>query len=258
MHSKDKFGGHERLLCQVLTDNSDIPFEHLQPEDGIIDTTVPVHPFQQRIEQLSSTPPSVLARCCPSTPSHLLSCMIMYCMHCLASCFARSAVQHTTHSLLTDKFATVSHVPVSKLTSSPVLMLRCSVSLHGDSYILHCGRTTVMLQCCSRTDYESRLEATYVHKADGPAAQHAFLADSWCPASSIVGAKALQCRCGVSISLHEQIAPLPVGVMMQAACPHLRMDESCSLQPHTLLNPLLLHTSPDFGATASWLCMYIT
>lgn len=49
-------------MWQVLTDNSDTPFEHLQPEDGVDDAAVPVHPFQQRIAQLDTTPPSVLAR----------------------------------------------------------------------------------------------------------------------------------------------------------------------------------------------------
>lgn len=56
------------MLCQVLTDNSDAPFEHLRPEDGVDDATVPVHPFQQRIVQLDSTPPSVLARCIAPLP----------------------------------------------------------------------------------------------------------------------------------------------------------------------------------------------
>lgn len=50
------------LMCQVLTDNSDTPFEHLQPEEGVDDAAVPVHPFQQRIAQLDIMPPSILAR----------------------------------------------------------------------------------------------------------------------------------------------------------------------------------------------------
>ena len=58
-------------LHQVLTDNSDAPFEHLPPEDGVDDAALPVHPFQQRIVQLKSTPPSILARhvffCLPRT-----------------------------------------------------------------------------------------------------------------------------------------------------------------------------------------------
>lgn len=69
------------LMFQVLTDNSDTPFEHVQPENGVDDAVVPVHPFQQRIAQLDTTPPSLLARC-PShaTPSHLSACTQVACV----------------------------------------------------------------------------------------------------------------------------------------------------------------------------------
>ncbi|KAL0050003.1 hypothetical protein WJX82_002589 [Trebouxia sp. C0006] len=46
---------------QVLADNFDRPFEHLQAQEEI-NETLPVHPFQQRILDLKSTPPTVLSR----------------------------------------------------------------------------------------------------------------------------------------------------------------------------------------------------
>lgn len=46
----------------ILTDNSDTPFKHLQPEPSTDDAVLPVHPFQQRILQLDDTPPSSLSR----------------------------------------------------------------------------------------------------------------------------------------------------------------------------------------------------
>ncbi|KAL0022097.1 hypothetical protein WJX79_008401 [Trebouxia sp. C0005] len=46
---------------QVLADNSDRPFEHLQTEE-LDDSLLPVHPFQQRILNLKSTPPTALSR----------------------------------------------------------------------------------------------------------------------------------------------------------------------------------------------------
>lgn len=56
---------------QVLTDNSDTPFEHLQPEEAADDSKWPVHPFQHRIMQLDDAPPDhVLSRSAVSSPLH--------------------------------------------------------------------------------------------------------------------------------------------------------------------------------------------
>ena len=51
-------------IAQVLADNFDRPFEHLQAQEEI-NETLPVHPFQQRILDLKSTPPTVLSRQTP-------------------------------------------------------------------------------------------------------------------------------------------------------------------------------------------------
>ncbi len=53
-------------IAQVLADNSDRPFEHLQAEEEIDGSLLPVHPFQQRILDLKSTPPTALSRQTPS------------------------------------------------------------------------------------------------------------------------------------------------------------------------------------------------
>lgn len=54
----------DTLKCtmQVLADNSDTPFEHLQEENGCDDALLPVHPFRQRILELGATPPTALSR----------------------------------------------------------------------------------------------------------------------------------------------------------------------------------------------------
>lgn len=57
------------FVHQVLTDNSEVPFEHLKPQGNTDDAALPVHPFQQRIVQLNSTPPSILAR-------HVFACLL--------------------------------------------------------------------------------------------------------------------------------------------------------------------------------------
>lgn len=53
-------------ITQVLADNSDMPFEHLPAEEEVDDALLPVHPFQQRILDLKSTPPTALSRQAPS------------------------------------------------------------------------------------------------------------------------------------------------------------------------------------------------
>ena len=53
-------------IAQVLADNSDMPFEHLQAEEEVDDSLFPMHPFQQRILDLKSTPPTALSRQTPS------------------------------------------------------------------------------------------------------------------------------------------------------------------------------------------------
>ena len=49
-------------MMQVLADNSDTPFEHLQVEYGLDDSVPLVHYFQQQILELRSIPPSILSR----------------------------------------------------------------------------------------------------------------------------------------------------------------------------------------------------